>query len=73
MVLGHAQCQMAFYVQQKAFELQRPRPNQPLPDPNRPANVRLPTLIRYPPGISSGRIMQLEMNQQLSIAPLRDQ
>ena len=42
MVLGHAQCQMAFYVQQKAFELPRPRPNQPAHDPGRPANVRCP-------------------------------
>ena len=45
MVLGHAQCQMAFYVQQKAFELPRPRPNQPAPHPDRPANVGYSELL----------------------------
>ena len=45
MVLGHAQCQMAFYVQQKAFEVLRLRGNQPGPDPNRPANVSRPSAV----------------------------
>ena len=42
MVLGLAQCQMAFYLQQKAFEM--PRVKQGAPGKNgqgdRPANVR---------------------------------
>ena len=49
MVLGHAQCQMAFYVQQRAFELPRPRANQSAPNPDRPANVRYSELFNHMP------------------------
>ena len=43
MVLGHAQCQMAFYLQQKAFDLPRSKQgggSSKDAQNDRPANVR---------------------------------
>ena len=42
MVLGHAQSQMAFYLQQKAFDMPRSKPGAPnkSAQSDRAANVR---------------------------------